>query len=141
MHVAKIFWHYARNEDLSLQNYFITMQCCILRTYLGIFSMVLKTHNTNDKLEAWFIWLVGLCFFVFLFKDIFLDFSKTQLFWTTVHSQHSLNSRISLRSHFLASRVYASGIRIPQGGLVLDRRRVLLASPTVGRVLRYTLDS
>ena len=54
--------------------------------------MTLKTHNTNDKLEARFIWLVGLCFsiFLFLFNDLSLDFSDTQLFWTKVHLQHSL---------------------------------------------------
>ena len=54
--------------------------------------MILKTHNTNDKLEARFIWLVGLCFsvFLFLFNDLSLDFSDTQLFWTKVHLQHSL---------------------------------------------------
>ena len=56
--------------------------------------MILKTHNTNDKLEARFIWLVGLCFsvFLFLFNDLSLDFSDTQLFWTKVHLQHSLKS-------------------------------------------------
>ena len=54
--------------------------------------MVMKTHNSNDKLEARFIWLVGLCssVFLFLFNDLGLDFSDTQLIWTKVHLQHYL---------------------------------------------------
>jgi len=54
---------------------------------------------------------------------------------------HGGQSPPSRHNHFLARRVYAPGIRIQQGGLVLDRGRVLLASPTVGRVPRYTLNS
>ena len=44
------------------------------------------------KLEVFFIWLTGCCFsvFLFLFNGLGLDFSDTQLFWTKVHLNHSL---------------------------------------------------
>ena len=51
-----------------------------------------KMPFIDVKLEVFFIWLTGCCFsvFLFLFNGLGLDFSDTQLFWTKVHLNHSL---------------------------------------------------
>ena len=51
-----------------------------------------KSPFIDVKLEVLFIWLAGCCFsvFLFLFSGLGLDFSDTQLFWTKVHLNHSL---------------------------------------------------